>query len=256
MRKFVPRALPYLTGEGDPAPGRAADSASSSWDDWCGEHKRKGNHPAGRTLARRANGRSAPHSPARARLRRVTPVAVSDKYHAWRKCMAPLFIECGMVPLCAGDQTIYFQTALRCSVKLVLHSLNRSCRRLVVCCTSATQQGFPTNVDCDIGNDESMWVCRGEADLFGALHVVFDKNSPIYSVCREPNTAAHDLARALREECLALWRDGGGPQKCLALLDAAPCPSLLSDGGDVAWVCVGAGRVRQIRAGPCRYPVL
>jgi len=142
--------------------------------------------------------------------------------------MAPLFIECGMVPLCAGDQTIYFQTALRCSVKLVLHSLNRSCRRLVVCCTSATQQGFPTNVDCDIGNDESMWVCRGEADLFGALHVVFDKNSPIYSFCREPNTAAHDLARALREECLALWRDGGGPQKCLALLDAAPCPSLMS----------------------------
>jgi hypothetical protein len=49
--KFVPKGLPHLTGEGDP-PAPAAFSnqpaqPGSAWDDWCGEYRRKGNHPAG-----------------------------------------------------------------------------------------------------------------------------------------------------------------------------------------------------------------
>jgi hypothetical protein len=44
--KFVPKGLPYLTGEGDQAAQRG-----SAWDDWCGEHRRKGNHPAGSHIA-------------------------------------------------------------------------------------------------------------------------------------------------------------------------------------------------------------
>ena len=63
--KFVPKGLPYFTGEGE-------GDSGSAWDDWCGEYRRKGNHPA-------------------------------------------------------EDQTQYFQTALRCAVKLVLHSLDRYC---------------------------------------------------------------------------------------------------------------------------------
>ena len=49
--KFVPRGLPYLTGEGDqPAPAAFSNQPAqpgSAWDDWCGEYRRKGNHPAG-----------------------------------------------------------------------------------------------------------------------------------------------------------------------------------------------------------------
>jgi hypothetical protein len=53
--KFVPKAVPYLTGEGDP-PAPAAFSnqpaqPGSAWDDWCGEYRRKGNHPAGSHMA-------------------------------------------------------------------------------------------------------------------------------------------------------------------------------------------------------------
>jgi len=124
--KFIPKALPFLTGEGEtPQPG-------SAWDDWCGENRRKGSHPA-------------------------------------------------------EDQTKYFQTALTCAVKLVLHSLD-----------------------------------RGSAELIDALDTVLDKNSAIYSFRREPNAASHNLALALHAECMQLWQEGGGPQKRLNLLDKAP----------------------------------
>ena len=49
-QKFIPKALPFLTGEGDPpAPAYSHQpaQAGSAWDDWCGEYRRKGNHPAG-----------------------------------------------------------------------------------------------------------------------------------------------------------------------------------------------------------------
>ena len=52
--KFVPKALPYLTGEGDPPPAAFSNQpaqAGSAWDDWCGEYRRKGNHPAGSCTA-------------------------------------------------------------------------------------------------------------------------------------------------------------------------------------------------------------
>ena len=53
--KFVPKALPYLTGEGDPPPPAAFSNqpaqAGSAWDDWCGEYRRKDNHPAGSRTA-------------------------------------------------------------------------------------------------------------------------------------------------------------------------------------------------------------
>ena len=52
------------------APALARAPLGSAWDDWCGEQRRKGNHPA-------------------------------------------------------EDQTRYFQTAIRCAAKLVIHSLNR-----------------------------------------------------------------------------------------------------------------------------------
>jgi hypothetical protein len=47
--KFIPKALPFLTGEGDPPQqfGHQASQPGSAWDDWCGEHRRKENHPAG-----------------------------------------------------------------------------------------------------------------------------------------------------------------------------------------------------------------
>ena len=52
---FIPIALPFFTGEGQrlshspPAPAYSHQpaQAGSSWDDWCGEYRRKGNHPAG-----------------------------------------------------------------------------------------------------------------------------------------------------------------------------------------------------------------
>ena len=127
--KFVPKGLPYFTGEGQGLPPAQPGSA---WDDWCGEYRRQGNHPA-------------------------------------------------------EDQTQYFQTALRCAVKLVLHSLDRGC-----------------------------------VELIAALDTVLDKGSAIYSFRREPNRAAHDLAMALHAECTALWREEGGPQKRMKLLDKAP----------------------------------
>ena len=69
---------------------------------------------------------------------------------------------------------------------------------------------------------------RGCAELIVALDTVLDKNSAIYSFRREPNIAANDLAMALHAECTAMWREGGGPQKRLSLLDKAPWNSLLS----------------------------
>ena len=69
---------------------------------------------------------------------------------------------------------------------------------------------------------------RGCAELIVALDTVLDKNAAIYSFRREPNIAANDLAMALHAECTALWREGGGPQKRLSLLDKAPWNSLLS----------------------------
>jgi hypothetical protein len=59
-------------------------------------------------------------------------------------------------------------------------------------------------------------------ELIAALDTVLDKGSAIYLFRREPNTAAHDLAMALHAECTALWREGGGPQKRMKLLDKAP----------------------------------
>ena len=50
--KYIPKALPMFCGEGDPPPmayGHSPPVAGSAWDDWCGEHRRKGNHPAGNT---------------------------------------------------------------------------------------------------------------------------------------------------------------------------------------------------------------
>jgi len=43
--EFVPRALPYFTGAGETQQDDAF--VGSAWDDWCGEHRRKVNHPAG-----------------------------------------------------------------------------------------------------------------------------------------------------------------------------------------------------------------
>jgi hypothetical protein len=49
--KFIPKALPFLTGEGEAPPpqayGHQASQTGSAWDDWCGENRRKGDHPAG-----------------------------------------------------------------------------------------------------------------------------------------------------------------------------------------------------------------
>jgi hypothetical protein len=48
--EFIPKALPFLTGEGDPPQQPCHPElaqAGSAWDDWCGEYRRKGNHPAG-----------------------------------------------------------------------------------------------------------------------------------------------------------------------------------------------------------------
>ena len=67
-----------------------------------------------------------------------------------------------------------------------------------------------------------MWHSRGSAELIDALDTVLDKQQPIYSFRREPNAAAHELALALYAECTTLWREGGGPQKRLNLLDKAP----------------------------------
>lgn len=48
--KFVPKALPYFTGEGDPPKATSSGQPvqpGSAWDDWCGEHRRKSDHKAG-----------------------------------------------------------------------------------------------------------------------------------------------------------------------------------------------------------------
>lgn len=130
-----------MTGEGDSQPQSYSTQSlqpGSAWDDWCGENRKKGNHPA-------------------------------------------------------EDQTRFFQTALRCAVKLVLHSLD-----------------------------------SGSAELIGALDTVLDKGSSIYAFRRDQNGATHDLAMALHAECTTMWKDGGGPQKQLNLLDKAPWTSLLS----------------------------
>jgi hypothetical protein len=42
--KFLPRAVKFYTGSGEDLPGSGPGSA---WDDWCGEERRKGDHPAG-----------------------------------------------------------------------------------------------------------------------------------------------------------------------------------------------------------------
>jgi len=44
---YVPKALPFLTGVGDPPVQGAHTDPGSAWDDWCGENRRKGLHPAG-----------------------------------------------------------------------------------------------------------------------------------------------------------------------------------------------------------------
>ena len=134
--QFIPYAVPFFTGEGDPpsaSSGREQPQAGSSWDDWCGNCRRKENHPA-------------------------------------------------------GDQTEFFQTALRCAVKLVLHSLDWMSADMAV----SAEQKYA---------------------LLTALDLVLDERSPIYSFRREPNGAAHDLAMALHAECTELWRQGGGPEK-------------------------------------------
>ena len=76
------------------------------------------------------------------------------------------------------------------------------------------------------GSDREVRRCRGSAELIDALDTVLDKNSAIYSFRREQNAAAHNLALALHAECMALWREGGGPQKRhLVLLGKAPSKS-------------------------------
>ena len=72
------------------------------------------------------------------------------------------------------------------------------------------------------GSDREVRRCRGSAELIDALDTVLDKNSAIYSFRREQNAAAHNLALALHAECMAPWREGGGPQKQLNLLGKAP----------------------------------
>ncbi|KAJ1485692.1 hypothetical protein T484DRAFT_1792510 [Baffinella frigidus] len=134
--KYIPKGLPSFCGEGDPPHG--PPPAGSAWDDWCGEQRRKGNHPA-------------------------------------------------------EDQTKYFQIAIRCAAKLVIHSLN-----------------------------------RGSAELIDALDVALDTNSPMFHFRREPNLEAHDLAMELNREISQMWREEGGPAKRMSLLDKAPWRSLLS----------------------------
>jgi hypothetical protein len=63
-------------------------------------------------------------------------------------------------------------------------------------------------------------------ELIVALDTVLDKKSPIYSFRREQNGAAHDLALALLAECTAIWKEGGGPNMRLSLLDKASWSSL------------------------------
>jgi len=93
----------------------------------------------------------------------------------------------------AEDQTKFFQIAIRSAAKLVIHALN-----------------------------------RGSAELIDALDVALDPTSPIYAFSRESNREAHQRALQLHNEVVQLWRDEGGPNKRLALLDKAPWRSLLS----------------------------
>ena len=49
--KFIPKALPFFTGEGDPPQqpdNHQLAQAGSAWDDWCGEYRRMSNPPAGK----------------------------------------------------------------------------------------------------------------------------------------------------------------------------------------------------------------
>eukprot|EP00291_Cryptomonas_curvata_P008221 CAMPEP_0172190166 /NCGR_PEP_ID=MMETSP1050-20130122/22956_1 /TAXON_ID=233186 /ORGANISM="Cryptomonas curvata, Strain CCAP979/52" /LENGTH=373 /DNA_ID=CAMNT_0012864997 /DNA_START=60 /DNA_END=1178 /DNA_ORIENTATION=+ len=93
----------------------------------------------------------------------------------------------------AEDQTVYFQQALRCAVRLVLAALD-----------------------------------RGAADMIDAADPILDKNSPIFNVCREVNRAAYEEALELHRECVEIWREGGGPAKRMALLEKAPWKCLVN----------------------------
>lgn len=69
---------------------------------------------------------------------------------------------------------------------------------------------------------------RGSADLIDALDCVLDMNSPIFSFERDVNKASHRVALELHAECMRLWKEGGGPQKRVQLLEKAPWKSLIS----------------------------
>ena len=77
-------------------------------------------------------------------------------------------------------------------------------------------------------NDTGCGCYRGSAELIDALDTVLDKSSPIFAFRRDQNAVTHDLAMSLLAECTTMWKEGGGPQKRLNLLDKAPWTSLLS----------------------------
>jgi hypothetical protein len=68
---------------------------------------------------------------------------------------------------------------------------------------------------------------RGCAELVDALDMVLDPSSPIFAFCRDINRQSYEAAVDLHNECVRIWREGGGPQKRVTLLDQAPWRSLV-----------------------------
>jgi hypothetical protein len=68
---------------------------------------------------------------------------------------------------------------------------------------------------------------RGCAELVDALDMVLDPSSPIFAFCRDINRQSYEAAVDLHNECVRIWREGGGPQKRVKLLDQAPWRSLV-----------------------------
>ena len=77
--EFIPYALPFFTGEGDPSAAGIAFSSKeqfgSSWDDWCGEYRRRINHSAGQqdSESQRTGGLGLLYSPELLPLLRFSP---------------------------------------------------------------------------------------------------------------------------------------------------------------------------------------
>ena len=126
--KFVPKALPYLTGEGDPPPPAAFNQpaqAGSAWDDWCGEYRRKGNHPAGKSGLRVC----ASHD-----LRCMSDVSVFGRRRRPRACCSA---HCKLSGWCPCEQKIKQSTFRQ---RCVVQSSS--------CCTHWTRTGQCSALTC------------------------------------------------------------------------------------------------------------